>query len=202
MKTNCPHTSSLLLLLLFPLSVHLSTMNRIFLICWVWGQTHTLGKICWEFTTQRQAGQARKRLCVKTASCRKSSVGACTHLITQNLPLGSSTNSYFTSQKTKRVPHLAAANTQHPPAGLKNINRHSPDEVSVKTANVWPPTVCIVNGCSRGADTVLSSIPSITVSSSFKVKDTCKEQCHPHWNFSAPFLTFELTAIILCQVQQ
>lgn len=72
------------------------------------------------------------------------------------------------------------------PAALKDENRNSPDEVSVKTANVWPPTDCMVNGWSRGADTVLSSIPSITVSSSFKVKDTCKEPCHPLLIFSAP----------------
>lgn len=72
---------------------------------------------------------------------------------------------------------------------LADENRNSPDEVSVKTASVWPPTDCMVNGCSRGADTVLSSKPSITVSSSFKVKDTCGER-HPQLIFSGPFLTF------------
>lgn len=62
-----------------------------------------------------------------------------------------------------------------PHSGAETLQAHSPDDVSVNTAKVWPPTDCMVNGCSRGADTVLLSTPPYTVSSSFKVKDTCTE---------------------------
>lgn len=60
-------------------------------------------------------------------------------------------------------------------AGPKDVDGHSPDEFSVKTANICPPTDCMVNGCSRGTVAVLDSKPSSTVSSSFRVKLTCKE---------------------------
>lgn len=136
---------------------------------------------------------------MKTASCTKSR-RMCTSITwSHRTYLCASINRYFTSRKTNtiggllQVPRLAAqalkAETWLSLAS-KYENRNSPDEVSVKTANVWPPTDCMVNGCSRGADTVLSSIPSITVSSSFKVKDTCKEQCHSDCIFAAPFLYF------------
>lgn len=61
-------------------------------------------------------------------------------------------------------------------AGAEPLKSHLPDDVSVNTASVWPPTDCMVNGCSRGADTVLFSPPPYTVRSSFRVKDTCIEQ--------------------------
>lgn len=71
------------------------------------------------------------------------------------------------------IGHITESPVPHP--GAKLLKAHSPDDVSVNTASVWPPTVCMVNGCSRGADTVLLSTPPYTVSSSFKVKDTCRE---------------------------
>lgn len=72
-----------------------------------------------------------------------------------------------------QIGHIIESPVPHP--GAKVLKAHSPDDVSVNTASVWPPTVCMVNGCSRGADTVLLSTPPYTVSSSFKVKDTCRE---------------------------
>jgi len=52
----------------------------------------------------------------------------------------------------------------------------SPEEFSVKTARVCPPTVCRVNGCSLGARTieVFSPMVSMVVSSSLSVNDTCQ----------------------------
>lgn len=105
-----------------------------------------------------------------------------------HLPLGSSSDisvqanfSAFSCSRCVRIWHL--------------VDEYSnlPDEVSVKTASIWPPTDCMVNGCSRGADTVLSSKPSITVSSSFKVKDTWGER-GPQSIFSG---NFHITLIIV-----
>lgn len=96
--------------------------------------------------------------------------------------------------------HMRRQHTWHPPAGLEDENRSSPDEVSVKTASVWPPTVCMVNGCSRGAHTDLSSIPSITVSSSFKVKDTWKEKCHPTFNNLLFLILLSLSCVQYCSI--
>lgn len=88
----------------------------------------------------------------------------------QKLALGSGPNRSFTKE-TEYMDCGRGVQSRR----LAEEKGKLPDAVSVKTASIWPPTDCMENLCSCGADTVFFSKLSITVSSSFKLKDTCGE---------------------------
>lgn len=143
--------------------------------------TQTQKRFCTSFV--QKCGQSQhtkqnstdKQICIKTASYikRKQSDWSLHHLNHRNYlwAWAQRGNSQETTLTTECMACSRGVQSLH----LADENRKLPDEFSVKTVSVWPPTDCMVKLCSRGADTVFFSKPSITVSSSFKVKDTCRE---------------------------
>lgn len=126
----------------------------------------------WTLSQHTEQNSTDKQVCVRTASYikKKAERLELPPPQPQQLPLGSGPNRQFT-QETEYMDFGRGVQSWC----LADENWKLPDVVSVKTASIWPPTDCMANLCSCGADTAFFSKPSITVSSSFKLKDTCRE---------------------------
>lgn len=125
-------------------------------------------------STQIKIDSTDKQMCIRIASFTKTTTkkSRITEVsTTQTTKITQRGNSQDRTLATEYTACSRGAQGPH----LADENRTLPDEFSVKTVSVWPPTDCMVKLCSRGADTVFFSKLSITVSSSFKVKDTCRE---------------------------
>lgn len=141
------------------------------------GCVHNLCKNGDNLSTKKK-NSTDKQMCIRTASYTKrmQNDSSFHHLNPRNYlrAFEARAQKGNSQERTLRTEYMACSRAV-PSIHLADENRKVPDEFSVKTVSVWPPTDCIVKLCSRGADTVFFSKPSITVSSSFKVKDTCRE---------------------------